>query len=629
MLALCLSALTLAQNLTLLDNARPQWLSDDGIVMAGSWEPLLFRVRRDGSDGYKPTPQQLADYAREHSTEMVAELKDLGVNFVMMHCYKGAGLDFERQSMTDAVNFANLCHEAGLKVGVYNFSGAFLFEPFFKEVPESRDWIIRDAFGKPKPYTKPYNVGKKYRYYFDRNHPDAQNWYKQVVRFAVEDVKADLLHFDNYSRGPGTDENSVKRFRHYLKQNFSPDQLLEMGASDIQTVAPAMIAKPDNMLRRAWLDFSYQSLADSYYALNRYARTLKNDILIECNPGGLTSYLFQAVDHSRMLRGGEAFWDESLRSCLTEKGHLKTRIRSMKIGRLMNNMVFHYSPTLAEAAESMAFNLDCMGAICWFEYGKITNRPGFGEPVTEDIKKFVRFFHERREFLRNAEVIADVAILRNYDSWAFGDKKLPLLTYNVEQALIENARCFQIIYDQHLSDLRKYRLLVLAGCAAISDTQANQIKTFVKQGGHLCIIGQAGTHDKWMRKRETNPLQNLPANQVTRFPESTNYINAIDKSLPDQTPILKIEKDSTGLTAELTQQNNRYLLHLVNFRQNKPFINIETTITLPKNQTTKSITLISPEHKKDINLTFTQQKNHLTFTTPKIKTYELAIIKFN
>ena len=86
---------------TLPLDQRPIWLSREGIVMAGNWEPLLFRVRRDGNNGYTPTVEQRAAYLREHSPEMIAELKELGVNFIMMHCYKGAGLTAERESMAD------------------------------------------------------------------------------------------------------------------------------------------------------------------------------------------------------------------------------------------------------------------------------------------------------------------------------------------------------------------------------------------------------------------------------------------------------------------------------------------------------------------------------------------------
>ena len=46
-----------AETLTLPPDKRPEWLARDGIVMAGSWEPLVFRVRRDGKD-YVPTAEQ-------------------------------------------------------------------------------------------------------------------------------------------------------------------------------------------------------------------------------------------------------------------------------------------------------------------------------------------------------------------------------------------------------------------------------------------------------------------------------------------------------------------------------------------------------------------------------------------
>ena len=67
--------------LTLPRDQRPEWVQRDGIVMAGSWEPLAFRVRRDGKS-YTPNAKQLADWRREHSPEMVQRLKSIGVKVV-------------------------------------------------------------------------------------------------------------------------------------------------------------------------------------------------------------------------------------------------------------------------------------------------------------------------------------------------------------------------------------------------------------------------------------------------------------------------------------------------------------------------------------------------------------------
>ena len=178
--------------LTLSSERRPEWLSRDGIVMAGSWEPLLFRVRRDGSEGYTPTAEQREACRREYSQEMIDELKALGVNFVMMHCYKGGGLQAEKECMADAVRFSKLCHDAGLRVGVYNYSGAFIWELLFQEVPEAKDWVVLDHKGNPRTYGR-----ATYRYYWNRNHPDAQAFYRKIIRFAVNDIRVDLVHLDN------------------------------------------------------------------------------------------------------------------------------------------------------------------------------------------------------------------------------------------------------------------------------------------------------------------------------------------------------------------------------------------------------------------------------------------------
>jgi len=87
---LCLVSSADAEPLTLPLDDRPDWLRRDGIVMAGSWEALMMRARLFGDGSFTPTAEQRAAYEREHSPEMIARLKDLGVNFVMIHCYRGA-----------------------------------------------------------------------------------------------------------------------------------------------------------------------------------------------------------------------------------------------------------------------------------------------------------------------------------------------------------------------------------------------------------------------------------------------------------------------------------------------------------------------------------------------------------
>jgi hypothetical protein len=612
-----LVSLACAEPLTLPVDQRPAWLQRDGIVMAGSWEPLLFRVRRDGSTGYTPTAEQRAAYAREHSLEMIAELKALGVNFVMMHCYKGAGLEAERQSMADAVKFAALCRDVGLRVGVYNYSGAFLWEPLFDEVPQANDWVLLDNDGKPLTYGS-----ATYRYRWNRNHPGAQAFYRQLVRFAVQDIRADLLHFDNYGYGPGRDINSVQRFRDYLGSTFTAGQLRQMGINDLNTVQPPMVGPPESMLRRAWLEFSCQSLADSYHAMSRYARSLREDILIECNPGGAGSWIRPPVDHGRLLQGGEAFWDEGRAPGHTE-GQLRTRIRTYKVARRMNNIAFAYSTNPLEMAESMAFNRDCLGCVCWFEYGKVVARPGSNESVARSLTPFIRFFHERRDLFRGAEVVADVAVLRSFPSQVFADPDYARLTYRVEQALIENRIGFQILYDHHLDDLARYRALVLAGCPAMSDRQIAQIKQYVESGGRLCIIGPAATHDEWMRPRQEPGLDDLPPDRMVRIKKDDNIIRAVRQAC--ESGLSLSVQAQHGLCSELTQQPGRRLVHLVNYRDDRAN-DTSVTLRLLAKRPIKTVTLVSPEHSNDLELDFLEQAGQVTFQIQEVNTYEIAVV---
>ena len=492
--------------------------------MAGSWEPLLFRVRRDGSDGYEPTPEQRAAYKREHSQEMVEQLKSLGVNFVMMHCYKGFGLGNERDSMADAVQFSKLCHENGLRVGVYVYSGAFGWELLFPETPEAKDWVVLKPNGDPAQYGS-----ATYRYYWNRNHPAAQAFYKYIVRFAVDRIQTDLIHFDNYSVGPGHDANSIQRFRNYLRTRFNTDTLKRNGIDDVNTVLPPGDEAPIGFLRYAWNDFSCQSLADSYYEMGSYARSLRKDVLLECNPGGVGGYIRSPIDHGRLLGGGEAFWDEG-RPPGVREGVLHNRIRTYKTARRMDNIAFAYCTTPLEMAESMAFNLNCLGCVVWFEYGKMVEKPGSDQPVSEALAPYIQFFHTRREIFRDTRVIADVAVLRSFPSQSFADHKYSQLTNEAEQTLIENRIPFQIVYDQHLKDLNPYQVLVLAGCVALSDSHIHQITKFVQEGGHLCLLGSVGIYDEWMTPRKEKIFNDIPLRQMSRINSVSDLTSAIHKA---------------------------------------------------------------------------------------------------
>jgi len=442
------------------------------------------------------------------------------------------------------------------------------------------------------------------------------------VKFAVEEIKTDLIHFDNYHVGPGSDPVSQARFHDYLRQTFQPDELRLAGVPLIDAVGMPTAASPE-LLRFAWADFSCQSLADSYFEMTRYARGLRHDILLECNPGGPSTQIHVPVDHGRLLSGGEAVWDEG-HSAGFVKGRLQTRIRTYKIGRLQENTTFCYTLTPLEMAESMAFNRDTLGAACWFEDDQLTAKPGLKEPVADSLQPSIRFFHRRRDLLRDAAVVADVATLRTFPSQVFAPKAAGE-TYLAEQALIDCCMPFQILYDPQLDRLPQYRVLVLAGCTALGDREAALIRRYVNGGGTVIAVGPLATHDRWMRPRTVPAIDDLPPERLLRLKKVGDLQAAVRRVLGAGCS-LQVEA-GPGLCAELTEQPGRRLVHLVNYRIEESQRNVRVRLRLPAGRRAVSVMLASPEHAEDRNATFEQHGSVATFKIPEVGIYEIAVVR--
>ena len=605
------------QVLTLPLDQRPDWLKEEGLVMAGSWEPLTYRTLQGTSIGHEPTPEEWALWEKEHSPEVTQKLKDLGVNFIMMHCYKGAGLEIEQKTMDDAARFAKQYREAGLRVGVYTFSGAFLWEPFYRENIAAQNWVLLDGEHQPIVYGK-----QRFRYYWNRNHPDAQAFYKNIVDFAVNEIKADLLHFDNYCYGPGTDANSVNRFREYLRNTFTSEQLEEMGASDLSLLFPPKINAPQTMLHYAWLRFSSESFAQSYKEMGQYARSMRKDILLELN---ISEGLPRWIDYGRQFQGGEASWSEGYPSGYSD-GKYNTRILNFKIARNLNNMLFTYARTPLCAAESMAFNLDCFGMVCGFENGEITSGYSVKNYKVEEVIPYVKFNKSRRELFANTTVNADVAVLRSYSSQIFSNANAQI-TSRVEQYCVDNRIPFQIIYDSQLSELNKYRALALAGCVSLSDEEVRQILDFVRQGGRLCIIGPVATHNEWMVQRRHDVFADVAKDQIVRTETDGDIGRALLLSAGGR--FSRGVTGREGLFAEYTSTPKYQMVHLVNFRPELPVKNAKVSMVIPKDKKVKSVRLASPDRNDDQPVKFTKKSDEIFFTVPGVDTYSIAIVDFD
>ena len=407
-----LPAVAGAETLTLPEARRPAWLADEGIVMAGSWEPLaVSRSPRRRQAITRPLRNKRKPTSREHSPAMLDRLQALGVNFVMLHCYKGGGLLVERESMADAVALRPLVPlSAACGWACIPSSGTMMWDLLFAEAPQARDWVVRDQQGQPRTYGK-----AAYRYYWNRNDPAAAAYHQQLVRFAVEEIKTDLVHLDNYHVGPGSEPVSVQRFRRFMARTFTPAELRQAGLPDLESLGMPTAASPPlwrRRLGRLRLPIAGRFLprpdALRPFVAGRHSHGVQpRRAGTENHPAGGPR---PAADRrrGRVGRGGGV----GLRPRPAPQPHPQLQDRPAP-GE--HHLLLTLTPL--EMAEAMAFNRDTLGAVCWFEYDQITARPGLTTSVaTEALRPFIDFFHRRRELLRGAEVVADVAVLRSFSS---------------------------------------------------------------------------------------------------------------------------------------------------------------------------------------------------------------------
>ena len=504
---------------------EPAWW-DQGVVFAGNWEPLNVRLRlgTDAVTGLELPANITERYEREHSEETVRNLKGAGVNMIIAHFYK-MGLAADREDIEWTKKLGQLLHKHGMKLGVY-IGDTIYSETMLRELPEAAQWVLRMENGDAVRYG-----GQTFRYRVDFNHPGYVEHIKKVIRVAVEEVKADFIHFDNVLRRQppmtGDTPDINRRFREFLRAKYPPDRLKQrFGFADIGNVRvpswsgmanPAAAQRITDPLVQEWIDFRCHDLADYYAKLAAYTRQLNPEVVVELNPHGVsganTAFL-SGVDHPRLVRHGSAFWtEESNDSQIDEEGILVSRIRSLKAARSLDTTLFvkcrfvndpstkvKNSSHRLRMAEAMAFNRNCLGDV---------GKPLDVFEMPEDARRYIRFYREQNAHLAGTRPVADVAVLRSFASMAYNGLEPHRDTMLLEQILIQHKIPFQIVFDDALENLSSYKTVVLGSQECLPDRSVERIREYVRGGGGLVATGHTSLFTDWRRVREDYALADV------------------------------------------------------------------------------------------------------------------------
>ena len=340
------------------------------------------------------------------------------------------------------------------------------------------------------------------------------------MRYAVVDVKTDFIHFDNFDLNAEPDSchcpHCVSGFRNRLKTKYSAVQLKErFGFSRVDYINPPQwnADNPPAKMQiiydpalQEWIDFRCQVMSDALKQMYDLVQSLNVDVALEINPGGITgrnSMWTGGADHQRLLKYTRSFWsEEGNEPELHPDGRLVTRVRSYKLAQAYSNVLITYVENDPLAlGESLAFNqtIGYLGSA----------------PLSTVTREYLDFYLKNRDSYEGAEDAGNVAVYRSYASLAYNNADVQLCTVLAEQALIQASVPFDLVFDDGLADLTKYKVLVLPNTECLSDEQIQTLHAFVSRGGSLVVIGQAGLYDEWRRVRVTPGLQGLIDHQVT------------------------------------------------------------------------------------------------------------------
>ena len=661
------------------------WLKNSPFVAVGSWDDMPIFSRRVGGQ----TTWEEEEYRSEHTEETVRKLKDLGVTIAIIDFFKGFGLEAEKEHIDLARKLAGLLHQHGIRVGLY-VGSTIAYETFLLEEPSAQEWFVPDYLGRPVIYG---DQTFRKRVYF--MHPGYVDYIKRVVRMGVEDLKADLMHFDNTSL-QGRPEIfqhplAAQDFRQYLQTSYSAAELKErLGFSNVKYVQPPVIERPqvviDDPLFQLWTDFRCRQINRYYAGMQEYIHGLNPDVVMDCNPSsgmaGSNTIWEQGISYPGLFPQLNISWtEEGNYAALNDEGVLVSKIRTYKTGSILGTQIITYTAgsgyyggeggNRASMAESMVFNRQSVGMV-----GGILKAP----ELPEDQKQYIRFFHQNFQYYKGVRNVADVGVLYSYASMGFNNERPAVSFMLFTQALIQTMVPFDIIFDEHLKDLSRYRVLVLADQECLSEGQMDLIRKYVQNGGGLVATEQSSLYTTRRLRRRDFGLKDLfkvsapqwrgrgapeedlkiarvenrigqgravyipavnPAMEKPRFARMSseywklplNWKELIDsvKWAASGRLSLEVEAPETlAVVAELMEQPemNRRLVHLVNYAgpRGHKVSNIETSVELPEGKRAGLVKLLSPDTGETRSVPARMEQGRAIFTVPHLDTYTFAVL---
>jgi hypothetical protein len=249
----------------------------------------------------------------------------------------------------------------------------------------------------------------------------------------------------------------------------------------------------------------------------------------------------------------------------------------------------------------------------------------------------------------------------------------------MEQVLIQHKAPFDIISDDHIGDIGRYRADILPEQESLSKDTVDRLLAYARNGGTLVFTGHTATYNERRERRAVNPLLSLIAPDARKRISSRAegkgrlvYVPNIVRSRADSEDAgdenLEIEnpkrvKSERFLPAEWTLPDNHdaifhavadnlpqglsiraeaplttvmellnraktreTIVHFINFERKKTTGSFAVSLKKQFPGAVKSVTYISPDADDPKPLEFKEASGGVNFTVPATRLYGMVVV---
>lgn len=500
------------------EGAAPEktaWTKQSPAIFVGGWEPLSFRKR----SGFAWTDEEEFYEKVEFSDQALDKYIELGCNHIILPFEKGFGLkalEHETEFLKDVINRA---HNKNLKVGVYIRVDSVVPDTLVKEYGDVYSWLGIGVDGKTSCYGE-----QSYRKMICYSHPNAVKRLEKTIRFAIEELKTDLLHFDGYNINHISSKscrcpNCQRSFREWLKHKFPDEKMKDdiFGLVDFDTIT---IPEPANMFpdilnftdMKAWHMYNWDRELAFTRHLRRFIKNLSGDTAVSINcKWGRSANFYRGLNQyaERLFPWVDMVWLEDLFFFKYDKNRktVISRAGAQKQAQEYNVPVcnYHWFRDDRRLKTSMAYsmaanlaNITCMG----FSFRYLP----YYELNYDSKKKYNEFCRKHYAKLSSAKPWAEIAVMRHAESLAWNNGKPHLDAAAMENLLFHKRIPFRVIDKIEMNLLASVKTLILPSCESMPDHELAILKDWVDRGGRLFFTYDTALFDEYRRRRPQHPI---------------------------------------------------------------------------------------------------------------------------